>query len=154
MEFHGLTAQVRILSQNTCGDSYQCELAEPVDDILARRTAAPTEKKPVSPAKKPAAATSRSGWAWADPTNLFSQRPMVVENFRDLAVGQRYNATVRDLMPYGVFVDIGYAGGNVLLHKSQFAEGAKLSVGDVITVWIHALDVKNEKVQVTMIRPD
>ena len=43
---------------------------------------------------------------------------------------------------------------NVLLHKSQFAEGAKLSVGDVITVWIHALDVKNEKVQVTMIRPD
>lgn len=153
LEFHGLTAQVRILSQNTCGDSYQCELAEPVDDILARRTAAPTEKKPVSPAKKPAA-PAKSGWAWADPTNLFSQRPMVVENFRDLAVGQRYNATVRDLMPYGVFVDIGYAGGNVLLHKSQFAEGAKLSVGDVITVWIHALDVKNEKVQVTMIRPD
>lgn len=176
-EFHGLRAQVRVLSPNTCGGSYQCELAEPAEAILARReeakpaaqaadTPARAEKpakpekperpekaaKPEKPARAPRAA--RSSWAWADPANIFTQRPTVVENFRDLAVGQRYNATVRDLVPYGAFVDIGYAEGNVLLHKSQILEGTTLSGGDVLTVWIHALDAQNKKVQVTMHRPD
>ena len=176
-EFHGLRAQVRVLSPNTCGGSYQCELAEPAEAILARREEAKpaaqaadaparAEKpakpekperpekaaKPEKPARAPRAA--RSSWAWADPANIFTQRPTVVENFRDLAVGQRYNATVRDLVPYGAFVDIGYAEGNVLLHKSQILEGTTLSSGDVLTVWIHALDVQNKKVQVTMHRPD
>ena len=176
-EFHGLRAQVRVLSPNTCGGSYQCELAEPAEAILARREEAKpaaqaadaparAEKpakpekperpekaaKPEKPARAPRAA--RSSWAWADPANIFTQRPTVVENFRDLAVGQRYNATVRDLVPYGAFVDIGYAEGNVLLHKSQILEGTTLSSGDVLTVWIHALDAQNKKVQVTMHRPD
>ena len=176
-EFHGLRAQVRVLSPNTCGGSYQCELAEPAEAILARREEAKpaaqaadaparAEKpakpekperpekaaKPEKPARAPRAA--RSSWAWADPANIFTQRPTVVENFRDLAVGQRYNATVRDLVPYGAFVDIGYAEGNVLLHKSQILEGTTLSSGDVLTVWIHALDTQNKKVQVTMHRPD
>ena len=176
-EFHGLRAQVRVLSPNTCGGSYQCELAEPAEAILARRedakpaaqaadAPARAEKpakpekperpekaaKPEKPARAPRAA--RSSWAWADPANIFTQRPTVVENFRDLAVGQRYNATVRDLVPYGAFVDIGYAEGNVLLHKSQILEGTTLSGGDVLTVWIHALDAQNKKVQVTMHRPD
>ena len=176
-EFHGLRAQVHVLSPNTCGGSYQCELAEPAEAILARREEAKpaaqaadaparAEKpakpekperpekaaKPEKPARAPRAA--RSSWAWADPANIFTQRPTVVENFRDLAVGQRYNATVRDLVPYGAFVDIGYAEGNVLLHKSQILEGTTLSGGDVLTVWIHALDAQNKKVQVTMHRPD
>lgn len=176
-EFHGLRAQVHVLSPNTCGGSYQCELAEPAEAILARREEAKpaaqaadaparAEKpakpekperpekaaKPEKPARAPRAA--RSSWAWADPANIFTQRPTVVENFRDLAVGQRYNATVRDLVPYGAFVDIGYAEGNVLLHKSQILEGTTLSGGDVLTVWIHALDTQNKKVQVTMHRPD
>ena len=176
-EFHGLRAQVRVLSPNTCGGSYQCELAEPAEAILARREEAKpaaqaadaparAEKpakpekperpekaaKPEKPTRAPRAA--RSSWAWADPANIFTQRPTVVENFRDLAVGQRYNATVRDLVPYGAFVDIGYAEGNVLLHKSQILEGTTLSGGDVLTVWIHALDAQNKKVQVTMHRPD
>ena len=176
-EFHGLRAQVRVLSPNTCGGSYQCELAEPAEAILARREEAKpaaqaadaparAEKpakpekperpekaaKPEKPARAPRAA--RSSWAWADPANIFTQRPTVVENFRDLAVGQRYNATVRDLVPYGAFVDIGYAEGNVLLHTSQILEGTTLSSGDVLTVWIHALDAQNKKVQVTMHRPD
>ena len=107
------------------------------------------EKKPEQPRK-----AASGGWAWADPTNLFTQRPTVVDSFRDLAVGQRYNATVRDFVPYGVFVDIGYAEGNVLLHKSQLLEDAQLQAGDVITVWIHALDAQHKKVQVTMHRPE
>lgn len=175
VEFHGLSARVRILSHNTCGGSYQCELAEGIDDVLSRRAqqteaVAPVkpertpekvekpsrvEKKP-EPAKKTAHADKpvSAGWAWADPTNLFTQRPTVVDSFRDLAVGQRYNATVRDFVPYGVFVDIGYAEGNVLLHKSQMQESVPLQAGDVITVWIHALDAQHKKVQVTMHRPE
>lgn len=177
-EFHGLRAQVRVLSPNTCGGSYQCELAEPAEAILARReeakpAAQPADapssraEKPAKPEKserpersakpeRPARASraAHSSWAWADPANIFTQRPTVVENFRDLAVGQRYNATVRDLVPYGAFVDIGYAEGNVLLHKSQILEGTTLSSGDVLTVWIHALDAQNKKVQVTMHRPN
>lgn len=176
MEFHGLSAKVRILSRNTCGDSYQCELAEGIDDVLARRApekpaqpdkpavkAEKPEAKPEKPAKKAEKAEKKpeqprkaasGGWAWADPTNIFTQRPTVVDSFRDLAVGQRYNATVRDFVPYGVFVDIGYAEGNVLLHKSQMLEDAQLQAGDVITVWIHALDAQHKKVQVTMHRPE
>lgn len=158
MEFHGLTAKVRILSRNTCGGSYQCELSEDADAVLSRKknATAPAASAPAAePAPRPAQKASplKSSWAWADPTNIFTQRPTVVENFRDLAVGQRYNATVRDLVPYGAFVDIGYSEGNVLLHKSQVAEGTTLSVGDVFPVWIHALDAQNKKVQVTMHRP-
>lgn len=176
VEFHGLSARVKILSRNSNGGSYQCELAEGIDDVLARRAsekplqaekpaakAAKPVVKPEKPAKKaekaekkpePAKKPASGGWAWADPTNLFTQRPTVVDSFRDLAVGQRYNATVRDFVAYGVFVDIGYAEGNVLLHKSQMLEDAQLQAGDVITVWIHALDTQHKKVQVTMHRPE
>ncbi len=170
MEFHGLSAKVRLLALNTSGESYQCEFAEEIDVILSRREEAkaaepaPVKAKKVKAAKAEQPATSESqekpaakpaeGWAWANPANLFSRHTTEVESFRDLAVGQRYNATVRDFVPYGVFVDIGYAEGNVLLHKSQFAPGAELKAGDVIPVWIHALDQQNKKVQVTMNRPD
>ena len=183
VEFHGLSARVRILSRNSNGDSYQCELAEGLDDVLARRAqgqpdAPEAAEKPAKKAEKagkadkperperparagkperkpePSQKPASGGWAWADPTNLFTQRPTVVDSFRDLAVGQRYNATVRDFVPYGVFVDIGYAEGNVLLHKSQLLEDAQLQAGDVITVWIHALDAQHKKVQVTMHRPE
>lgn len=168
LEFHGLTAQVRILSRNTCGNSYQCEFAEDIGAVLARKSvptvpSVPAAAQPQSPVKaekvdkKPRTVdrkTVSSGWAWADPTNIFTQRPTAVDSFRDLAIGQRYNATVRDFVPYGVFVDIGYAEGNVLLHKSQMLEGTALAAGDVITVWIHALDAQHQKVQVTMRRPE
>ena len=162
MEFHGLSAQVRLLSLNSNGEAYQCEFAEEIDAILARRKAVSAEtpvkkadasvkaEKPAAPEKKPAADV----WAWADPANVFTRHVIEVESFRDLAIGQRYNATVRDFVPYGVFVDIGYAEGNVLLHKSQITEGAALQEGDVIPVWIHALDQQYKKVQVTMHRPD
>ncbi len=34
------------------------------------------------------------------------------------------------------------------------SSGGDSSGGDVLTVWIHALDAQNKKVQVTMHRPD
>jgi len=155
MEFHGLSAQVRLLSRNSDGKAYQCEIAEEIDAVLARREA-PAKKQPekAQPAPKKEKKPAADGWAWADPSNVFTQHTVEVESFRDLAVGQRYNAVVRDFVPYGVFVDIGYAEGNVLLHKSQMAEGAQPKTGDVIPVWIHELDQQRKKVQVTMKRPD
>lgn len=181
LEFHGLTAKVKILSRNSCGDSYQCEMAEDTGAVLARKTQDEQPEKTLKaekpekaekaqkveksvakaqprPTKVPAAAKAeqpaKSGWAWANPANFFTQRTTVVDSFRDLAIGQRYNAIVHDQMPYGYFVDIGYAEGNVLLHKSQIAEGALLTEGDVIIVWVHVLDAQKKKVQVTMNRPD
>lgn len=155
MEFHGLSALVRLISLNSNGEAYQCEFAEEIDAVLARRK----DTKSDAPAKSAKAEKSENNpaagsWAWANPANVFTQHAIEVESFSDLSVGQRYNATVRDFVPYGVFVDIGYAEGNVLLHKSQIAEGVQLQQGDVIPVWIHALDQQHKKVQVTMRRPD
>jgi uncharacterized protein len=58
----------------------------------------------------------------------------------DLVTGMQLKGTVRNVVDFGAFVDIGLKGDG-LLHKSQIPHGTVLKVGDIINVEI----VKIEK---------
>ena len=55
----------------------------------------------------------------------------------DLQAGMRLNGTVRNVVDFGAFVDIGVKQDG-LLHRSQTPRGTTLSVGDIIEVVILA----------------
>ena len=154
-EFHGLSCKVKILERNSNGNTYRCAFAEEIADILARKTA-PATKTPLLPAleeaveEKPREKKKKSlSGIWS---NLFSVPS--TESIDDLFVGQKCTGTIKDLVPYGAFVDIGCKEGNVLLHKSQYADGAVPVPGDSFTVWVYAVDKEQKRVQVTMRRPE
>ncbi len=158
-EFHGISCKVKVLSRNSNGNTYQCEFAEEIDGILARKSApvaeraekkekAPVKEAPAQEMPKEKKKKSLSG-IWS---NLFTvPNP---ESFDDLYVGLKCQGTVKDCVPYGVFVDIGCKEGNVLLHKSQYAENAVPVPGDSFTVWVYAVDKEQKRVQVTMHKPE
>ncbi len=60
----------------------------------------------------------------------------------DLTVGMRLKGTVRNVVDFGAFVDIGVKQDG-LLHRSKIPRGTRLSVGDVIEVVI--LRVESER---------
>lgn len=57
----------------------------------------------------------------------------------DLAPGQRLTGTVRNVVDFGVFVDIGVKQDG-LLHKQKMPPGTTLQVGDIIDVCVAAVD--------------
>jgi predicted RNA-binding protein with RPS1 domain len=82
---------------------------------------------------------------------LEREKEEVRQRFLDaLAPGQIYEGTVRKLMDFGAFVDIGGADG--LLHVSQLAWGRVnhpsevLSEGQAIRVWIEKYDRETGKI--------
>jgi uncharacterized protein len=62
-----------------------------------------------------------------------------VLSMEDLRPGMRLEGTVRNVVDFGAFVDIGVKQDG-LLHRSQIPDGAGLGVGDVITVLIRDVD--------------
>lgn len=62
-----------------------------------------------------------------------------VLNMDDLTVGMRLMGTVRNVVDFGAFVDIGVKSDG-LLHRSQIPRGEMLKVGDVIEVEIHKVE--------------
>ncbi len=68
----------------------------------------------------------------------------------NLAVGQVYTGTVKSLTTYGAFVDIGGVDG--MVHISELSWNRikhpqeVVNVGDVIEVYVKALDVENKKI--------
>jgi uncharacterized protein len=60
----------------------------------------------------------------------------------DLSVGLELQGTVRNVVDFGAFIDIGVKQDG-LLHRSQIPAGTQLAVGDVITVQI--LSVEQER---------
>jgi uncharacterized protein len=57
----------------------------------------------------------------------------------DLQAGMVLNGTVRNVVDFGAFIDIGVKQDG-LLHCSQIPRGAGLAVGDVIEVEILSVD--------------
>ncbi len=57
----------------------------------------------------------------------------------DLTPGMRLNGTVRNVVDFGAFMDIGVKQDG-LLHRSQIPRSAHLSVGDVLPVVVQAVD--------------
>lgn len=69
----------------------------------------------------------------------------------DLKRGMRLNGTVRNVVDFGAFVDIGVKQDG-LLHRSQIPRGESLGVGDVIEVEI--MNVEQERGRISLGWPD
>lgn len=76
----------------------------------------------------------------------------------DLKPGMKLEGTVRNVVDFGAFVDIGVKHDG-LVHVSkmarEFVRDPKkiVKVGDVVTVWIDAVDTQRERIQLTMVDP-
>ncbi|KRM54775.1 Tex family protein [Lacticaseibacillus sharpeae] len=76
----------------------------------------------------------------------------------DLQVGMKLEGTVRNVVDFGAFVDIGVKHDG-LVHVSrmtkQFVSDPKtvVAIGDIVTVWIESVDLQRERIQLTMIDP-
>jgi uncharacterized protein len=70
-----------------------------------------------------------------------------VLKMEDLKVGMRLQGTVRNVVDFGAFVDIGVKQDG-LLHRSQMPRGSSLQVGDVIAVDI--LKVETERGRISL----
>ena len=68
----------------------------------------------------------------------------------NIAVGDRYNGTVKSLTGYGAFVDIGGVDGMVHISELSWARiknpAEVVSVGDVIEVYVKDLDTDKKKI--------
>ncbi|WP_424766470.1 Tex family protein [Paenibacillus sp. sgz302251] len=82
-----------------------------------------------------------------------------VLNLADLAPGMELQGTVRNVIDFGAFVDIGIKNDG-LVHISQMSEKFVkhpmdvVSVGDTVTVWVLGVDEKKGRVSLTMRKPN
>ena len=78
-----------------------------------------------------------------------------VMDVKDLKPGMELRGTVRNVIDFGAFVDIGVHQDG-LVHISQIADryirhpSEVLSVGDVVTVWVKEVDEKKKRISLTM----
>ncbi|MDO9302995.1 MAG: helix-hairpin-helix domain-containing protein, partial [Anaerolineales bacterium] len=63
----------------------------------------------------------------------------------DLLTGMQLKGTVRNVVDFGAFVDIGLKGDG-LLHKSQIPHGTVLKVGDIIDVDIQKIEAERGRI--------
>lgn len=82
-----------------------------------------------------------------------------VLKIEDLAPGMELQGTVRNVIDFGAFVDIGIKNDG-LVHISQLSDRFVkhpmdvVSIGDVVTVWVLSVDLKKGRVSLTMKSPD
>lgn len=87
------------------------------------------------------------------PGVVFSQG---IRSFEDLAVGMELTGTVRNVVDFGAFVDIGVKQVG-LVHVSKLADrfikhpSEVLAVGDTVVVWVAGIDKERGKISLTMI---
>jgi uncharacterized protein len=65
-----------------------------------------------------------------------------------LTPGMRLNGTVRNVVDFGAFVDIGVKQDG-LLHRSQIPKGTQLGVGDIIQVAILNVETDRGRISLT-----
>ncbi len=81
-----------------------------------------------------------------------------VLELKDLRPGMELKGTVRNVVPFGAFVDIGVHQDG-LVHISQISDrfikhpAEVLSVGDVVTVWVKEADERTGRISLTMKKP-
>ena len=81
-----------------------------------------------------------------------------VLDVKDLLAGMELQGTVRNVIDFGVFVDIGVHQDG-LVHISRLTQRVRhpselLTVGDVITVWVVEVDEKKKRISLTMKKPE
>lgn len=77
---------------------------------------------------------------------------------KDLKPGMELQGTVRNVIDFGVFVDIGVHQDG-LVHISKLPRRVKhpselFCVGDVVTVWVAEVDEKKKRIGLTMHKPE
>lgn len=72
-----------------------------------------------------------------------------VLKMEDLVVGMRMKGTVRNVVDFGIFVDIGVKQDG-LLHRTQVPAGMSLQVGDIIDVTILKVEVERGRISLGM----
>ena len=82
-----------------------------------------------------------------------------VLSISDLLPGMELTGTVRNVIDFGVFVDIGVHQDG-LVHISQLGGGRRVrhpsevcAVGDIVTVWVLEVDEKKHRIGLTMKKP-
>ncbi|MCA9920200.1 MAG: helix-hairpin-helix domain-containing protein, partial [Anaerolineales bacterium] len=68
-----------------------------------------------------------------------------VLSLSDLKPGMQLKGTVRNVVDFGAFIDIGVKQDG-LLHRSQIPRGTELSVGDILTVTIQSIDAERGRI--------
>lgn len=81
-----------------------------------------------------------------------------VRDFDDLSCGMELTGTVRNVVDFGAFVDIGVKQDG-LVHISKLAErfvkhpSDVVAVGDTVTVWVEKIDKERGKISLSMVKP-
>lgn len=81
-----------------------------------------------------------------------------VLKMEDLITGMELQGTVRNVVDFGAFVDIGVKQDG-LVHVSKLSNRFiknpmdVVSVGDVVTVWVEKVDAQKQRVSLTMLQP-
>ena len=82
-----------------------------------------------------------------------------VLEMKDLKPGMELTGTVRNVIDFGVFVDIGVHQDG-LVHISQLGAPRRVrhpsevcAVGDIVTVWVLEVDEKKKRISLTMKKP-
>ncbi|GAB4074252.1 Tex family protein [Barrientosiimonas marina] len=90
------------------------------------------------------------------PKPLLKQNVLTME---DLQPGMEMQGTVRNVVDFGVFVDIGVKQDG-LVHISKMSQQFVkhpmdvTSVGDVVTVWVETIDVAKGRIGLSMVQPE
>lgn len=80
-----------------------------------------------------------------------------IRSFDDLVIGMELTGTVRNVVDFGAFVDIGMKSDG-LVHVSKLAErfikhpSEVVAVGDTVTVWVADKDEGRGKISLTMVK--
>lgn len=81
-----------------------------------------------------------------------------IMDMKDLKPGMELQGTVRNVIDFGAFVDVGVHQDG-LVHISQIANrrlnhpSEVLKVGDIVTVWVLSVDVAKKRISLTMKKP-
>ena len=79
-------------------------------------------------------------------------------DIEDLKVGMELKGTVRIVIDFGAFVDVGVHQDG-LVHISQITDkyikhpSDVLKVGDIVTVWVISVDVDKKRIVLSMKKP-
>ncbi|MFC0015111.1 MULTISPECIES: Tex family protein [Allobacillus] len=80
-----------------------------------------------------------------------------VLSMEDLKQGMELQGTVRNVVDFGAFVDVGVKQDG-LVHISKLANRFVknpldvVAVGDIVTVWVEEIDVKRQRIALTMVQ--
>ena len=76
-------------------------------------------------------------------------------DIKDLRIGQELEGTIRNVVDFGAFVDIGLHSDGLIhiskLSKQKISHPSEVvAVGDIVHVWVSNIDLDREKVQLSM----